>query len=150
MKAYIKLVTVLLLSVCSVSCKKEKKDIIPTSEELLHGRWAITHFAWDMNSNAIMDEEEKESADINGSFAIVFNSDGTGFTSHRNNIDFKTNEQQFLWELTDEKEIRIVTTHSSGRDTSYTTIKKLTVDSCILERANHIASLDWRIMLKQK
>lgn len=149
MNTSIKLITALLFGATVVSCKKEKENVLPTTDVLLHGRWSITHFAWDMNANEVLDDDEKSPAYQHGDFAIAFYPDGTGYTSSTDNINFKTNVQPFLWELVGDKSIRTITSHSQGSDTSYSTIKKLTKDSCILERKDGYATLDWRLMVKE-
>lgn len=153
-KQFVAALTIMLLSgLFFISCKKEKPDIMPTTTEYLSGKWRVTHFAYDDNRNKILDEQEKESAGNDDELSIIFNANGTGYTSWYFYYDSTTETDDFTWKLeNNEEDIRIIFNDEYGADTSDMRIYELNMESCVLENNEGYGADDteWVIMQKQR
>lgn len=149
------LTLILFSGLIFTSCKKEKPNLLPTTTEYLAGKWRVTHFAYDENRNKILDEQEKESAGFEDELSIIFNTNGTGYTSWYTYYDSSTETEDFTWKLENGEEgIRMIFDYEYGTDTTDLKIYELNIDNCILESNESYGYgpdyTEWVIMQKQR
>lgn len=155
-KRFFAALTFMLLSgALFTACKKEKPNLLPTTTEYLSGKWLVTHFAYDLNRNKILDEQEKEFAGYDYALSLIFHADGTGYTSWYDYYDSSTESEKFTWKLENgEESIRMIFDYQYGADTTDMKIYELNMDNCILESTESYgygpSYTEWVIMQKQR